>query len=120
MWLYESIVKNLKDYLAEETFEDYVERILSPFYGKSKREFEIFFDRQFYRTYDLLKSLFSIKEKKIEEFEKADVLMKTIRVERNGLVKESMSFKQIQFKNIIEEEWEDSVWFEELNRRFFL
>ena len=30
-----------------------------------------------------------------------------------------MSFRQIQFKEIIKEDWEDSVWYDELNRRFF-
>jgi DNA mismatch repair protein MutH len=61
------------------------------------------------------------REKKIAEFEKADIALKTIRLEHSGTLKEGMSFPQIQYQEIVEEaEWEDSFWYETLTRRFFL
>ncbi len=45
--------------------------------------------------------------------------MKTIRLEHSGKLKESMSFAQIQYKEIIHEEWEESYWFNMLTKRFF-
>lgn len=119
MWLYESIIKSIDDYLTGETFEDYIERGVLSFYGKSKQEIESNFDKKIYRANDLLKSIFGIKSKKISEFEKAGVFMKTIRVELNGRLRSGVSFKQIQYKEIVYEDWLSSSWFEELNRRFF-
>lgn len=55
----------------------------------------------------------------IEEFVKADVEMKTIRILDSGMLKESMSFAQIKYKEIIKEIWEDSYLYETLTKRFF-
>lgn len=43
-----------------------------------------------------------------EEFQNAGIIPKTIRVQRNGRIKESMSFPAFKFTEIIKEEWEDS------------
>lgn len=45
--------------------------------------------------------------------------MKTIKLEKSGALKESMSFSQIQYKEIVNEEWDDSYWFNSLTKRFF-
>lgn len=44
----------------------------------------------------------------IEEFSKANIQFKTIRLEPNGIPKEHMSFKNIDFFAWVEEDWEDS------------
>ena len=54
-----------------------------------------------------------------KEFEKADVLMKTVVLENNGNLKESMSFQQIKYKEIIYEDWLESYWYATLTKRFF-
>lgn len=54
----------------------------------------------------------------IEEFEKADLEVKTVVLEANGKLKEHMSFKQIRYNEIIEEEWENSYWYETVTKRF--
>ena len=46
--------------------------------------------------------------KNIEEFNKADIKFKTIRIEKNGNIKEHMSFKNFKYTEIINEQWEDS------------
>lgn len=45
---------------------------------------------------------------KIEEFEKSNIKIKTIRVKKDGTIKESMSFPAFKFKKIVNETWEDS------------
>lgn len=45
---------------------------------------------------------------KIEEFSKANIKFKTIRIEKNGKIKEHMSFPTFKYKEIIEEEWQSS------------
>lgn len=45
---------------------------------------------------------------KIEEFAKANIKFKTIRIEKNGKIKEHMSFPTFKYKEIIEEDWENS------------
>ena len=44
----------------------------------------------------------------IEEFSKANIKLKTIRIEKNGSIKEHMSFKTFKYTEIINEEWINS------------
>lgn len=57
--------------------------------------------------------------KKIEEFEKADVIVKTIRLKENDMPKEDISFPAFKFADLVREEWEDSNFKETLERKFF-
>ncbi|MEK4560601.1 Sau3AI family type II restriction endonuclease [Staphylococcus sp. FSL K6-3157] len=43
----------------------------------------------------------------IEEFEKASIVVKTIKVNTNNVIEESMSFPTFDFKELSEEDWED-------------
>lgn len=69
---------------------------------------------------DLARAMLGAKKKKIAEFEKADVTMKIIRLKHGGTPKESMSFPAIDYKEIINETWEDSTLYEILSSRKFL
>lgn len=54
-----------------------------------------------------------------EEFKKAGITLKTIRVEENGKVKEAMSFENINYCDVInEEDWIDSRLYEIFSGRF--
>lgn len=44
---------------------------------------------------------------RVEEFEKASILVKTIKFDENNTNKESMSFPAFKFQDIVEEEWDD-------------
>lgn len=44
--------------------------------------------------------------------------MKTVRLESDGSLKESMSFKQIDYEGIVDETWESSYWRHTLRKRF--
>ena len=45
----------------------------------------------------------------LDEFKKANIKIKTIRITKEGKMKESMSFPTFKFKELIQEEWEDST-----------
>src|SRR5690625_7889608 len=57
--------------------------------------------------------------KKIEEFEKADIKVKTIRLKENNLPKEDISFPTFKYKELIETDWEDSDFKKILESKFF-
>ena len=57
---------------------------------------------------------------KIEEFEKANIQFKTIRLEPDGIPKEHMSFENIDFNYWLESEWEDSQLYEKFEPTKFL
>ena len=52
------------------------------------------------------------------ELESGNIQIKAIRIEVDGKVKESMSFRNIYFKDIVNEDWEDSLFYEELTSKF--
>jgi DNA mismatch repair protein MutH len=56
---------------------------------------------------------------KIEEFEKADIQVKTIRLKENNLPKEDISFPTFNYHEIIETNWEDSDFKNILESKFF-
>lgn len=58
---------------------------------------------------DISKVAFGDKLENFEEFKKANIEIKTIVLQPNGMPKESMSFEQIDFCEISKEEWETST-----------
>ncbi|WP_445452207.1 MutH/Sau3AI family endonuclease [Flavobacterium sp. 25HG05S-40] len=119
----EPIVKSLDEYKPGETFEDLVIKKFSPYFGLTENQISQQLNFNATKAKNkinlLSKAILGISKNKIEEFEKADIQMKTIKLENSGSLKESMSFSQIQYKEIIDEEWEDSYWFNSLTKRFF-
>lgn len=56
---------------------------------------------------------------KSEEFEKSGLTMKTIRIQKNGTIKEAMSFENIDYQEVFDcEEWTDSRLYELFSNRF--
>lgn len=120
----ELAVKSAKSYRKDQTFEDVVIERFSKFYGKTVPEIAqslgIVLSSSKHKYYLLAKAILGVKKDRIAEFEKANVELKTVRLKNNGVPKESMSFKQIQFMDIVLEDWESSYWLETLTKRFFL
>ena len=54
----------------------------------------------------------------IEEFVKADVEIKTIRVSKTGTIREHISFPAFKYEDILEEEWETSLFYRQISRKF--
>lgn len=117
-------VTSAADYKPHETFEQLVERRFSPYYGKTIGEIEAavgasFNERSKSLAYDICRAILGVKAKRIEEFEKAGITMKSVRLEADrDYVKESMSFPAFRYTEVAEQDWEESDWYEALNSRF--
>lgn len=64
--------------------------------------------------------MLGIKGNHAEEFEKANIVVKAIRIGKNNKIKESMSFPTFKFKELVEEEWENSTFGNYLRETRFL
>ncbi|MBD5462593.1 MAG: restriction endonuclease [Lachnospiraceae bacterium] len=64
--------------------------------------------------------ILGIKGNHAEEFEKANIVVKSIRIENNNKIKESMSFPIFKFKELVQEEWENSTFGTYLSETRFL
>lgn len=56
----------------------------------------------------------------IEEFAKANIQFKTVRLEPSGIPKEHMSFENINFNYLLESNWEDSQFYKKFEKTKFL
>ena len=121
-----SIIKSIRDYKSGETFEQIVISRFGPFIGKSIAMIENELNTKVSKSpkaisYSVCRAILGIKEKSITEFEKANIILKTIRLEPNGTLKESMSFKNINYKDIVnEDKWTDSEWYNIIASHKFL
>lgn len=110
---------------SEKTFEELVVDKFKRYYGKTVSEISEDLGVALSRSpkalsYQLCRAILGVKERRIAEFEKSDLMLKTIRLEHNGRLKEAMSFSQIRYKEIInEEDWMESAWYRILTHRFF-
>lgn len=96
-----------------------------PFYGKSAEQIEQKLDlelNQKAKSYfaNLTNAILGLElGQKIEEFEKADIQVKTIRLKENDLPKEDISFPTFEYQELVETDWEDSDFKNILESKFF-
>lgn len=108
-----------------DSFEDYVIQKIDKHTGESVSElcdsFKINVEKKPKNLEALLAyRMLGIKGNHAEEFEKANIVVKAIRIGKNNKIKESMSFPTFKFKELIEEEWEESTFGNYLREtRFF-
>lgn len=109
---------------SKSTIEDIVISKFSQYYKKNiteiLKELNIEINQKakgFYSS--LTKAILGIElDKEIEEFQKADVTIKTIRLKENSVPKESVSFPAFKYEELVKEEWEDSRFREILEHKF--
>ncbi len=100
--------------LNQGNIESLIENRFNEFVGLSTTEIEnklgISLNPKSKNYYDsMTKRMLGVKENYlIEEFEKANVIRRTIRVEENNTIREHISFPSFRFIEIINENWEDS------------
>jgi DNA mismatch repair protein MutH len=101
--------------LRKKSFEQIVVDKFNPYLGKSIEEIvqglsEKTFNpdsKNFFSN--VTKHILGIElNQEIEEFEKAGIIVKTIRLKSNGLPKEDVSFPNFSFLEITNQDWEDS------------
>ena len=120
----EHIIKDWRS-LQESGFEQFIIGKLSPYYGKTQAELKNLFNVETSSkslNYILLGRMLDIKGdiRNTQEFLNANIIPKTIRIQKNGNIKECMSFPTFKFTEIIKEEWEDSQLREYLEPAKFL
>ena len=114
---YSNVEKVLKG--TNNTFNEFVLNIIAKYKGKSQNELmkEFNIDTKAKNVNSMLISrMFNVKGKlsETEEFQKAKIIPKTIRIEENGRIKESISFPYFKYTEIVNQDWETSDLREEL------
>lgn len=104
--------KIIKDKKIKD-FEEYVMSKLNKYIGEKDTDlFNEFFAGEKVNSKDkysrLAYKILGVRTKKAEEFEKANIVVRSIRVEENNKIIESMSFPNFVIKELIKEDWEES------------
>lgn len=124
----ESIFKEKRQKM---TIEDIANEKFTPFIGKTDAEIKgvVGWDlegkpKQWKRL--LANRMLGVKSNKIEELEKANVTLKAVVLEPNGVIRESVSFPAFDYKDLVTQVWYDetneemSTLHEQLETRKFL
>lgn len=113
---YKDVEKILKN---NTSFEDFITNVINKYKGKTQTELmkELNVDTNAKNINSILISrMFNVKSKlrDTDEFQKANIIPRTIRIEENGRIIESMPYPYFKYKDIINETWEESNFKEEL------
>ena len=108
----EPVIKNVTE-LRESDFETIVEDRFKPFLGLTVDEIRKRIapdlnvsSKGFYAQ--LARRMMGVRKNNIEEFEKADVMMKTVRLGKSGMPREDMSFPTFSYMDLIREKWDEA------------
>lgn len=116
----ESIVRDANA-LNGTTFDAYVLSLIKAHIGKTDRELCKMLGLEYSKGGKSLWSrivyaLLGVRGNRAEEFEKANISVRTVRVEEHGSIRENLSLDTFKFREIVDQEWEDSAlkaYFEE-------
>lgn len=116
----ESILNN-----TEQTFDEFVNNVINKYKGKTQKELMDLFDIESSAksiNSIIVSRMFGIKGSlsETEEFMKANIIPKTVRIEENGRIKESMSFPAFKYTDLVNQEWETSELRENLESTKYL
>lgn len=106
------------------SLEEIVISRFQPYYGKSIEQIIELTGvklnikaKNFYSC--LTKAILGIKlDKEIEEFEKAEIIVKTVRIKENSLPKEDISFPNFKYEELVHEQWNNSNFKDILEHKF--
>lgn len=117
--------KKLESIKRDKTmsFEVSIIEKVKPYFNKSDEELSKYFDikRNSKSLWiQIIYRILGIKSNSAEEFVKANIKIKTIRVEEDGYVKEHMPLPNFKFKEIIKQNWEDSDLYNLLSETKYL
>ncbi len=93
--------------IGDISFEDYIISKIKSHIGDTDNYLCKIYKREYNNNKaqwnDLVFRMLGVKSNQAEEFVKANIVVKTIRIEENGKNKESMSFPTFKFKELVEE-----------------
>jgi len=123
--VYGKIIKLPTEITKKKTLEEIVIDKFKPFYEKKPQVIEQHFglelnnrSKSYYAQ--LTNKVLGLElNQKIEEFEKADIQVKTIRLKENNLPKEDISFPTFKYTELVETDWDDSDFKSMFERKFF-
>ena len=102
--------------LLNTTFDEYVLSLIDKNKGASDRElcerYALKYTDNKAQWNTLAFRMLGIKSNKAVEFEKANIVVKTIRLEENGKINEQMSLPPISLNKVAQESWEESSLYE--------
>lgn len=122
---YGKIIKAPLSEYESKSLEDIVTKRFTPFYDMSDiqiaEQFNLLSHKNAKQFHSMLtKVILGVgTNQKIEEFDKADIQVKTVRIQPNGLPKENISFPNFKYKEIIRKDWENSDFKTILEQKFF-
>ena len=108
----------------KQTIEEIVISKFKPYYRKTQEEIvkslKIKINTKAKNFYaNLTKAILGISlDKEIEEFEKAEIIVKTVRLKENDLPKEDISFPTFKYEELVNEDWENSDFKDILEHKF--
>lgn len=130
--IYGKLIPNVQ-IAKRQTIEEIVISKFEPFYGKTIEQLVDIFKLDFINKKS--KQYFSLVSKAIlnkilevpldkkatnyiEEFDKAEIQIKTVRLKENNLPKEDISFPTFKYEKLVEENWENSDFKDILEHKF--
>lgn len=121
-----NIVSENTQYQENQTFQDYVISCFTPYINKTIEEIAIEtnttinFKAKDY-GYKIAKAILGVKADCIAEFEKANVLLKTIRLDYGcQSIEQHMSFPAIKWIDLANvASWKNSTWYKTISKAFF-
>lgn len=107
------------------TVEENIHQRFVKYYGKSNLEIEKDLEIHYKRRPKnhrrlLINKLLGANSNKIAEFEKANITLRVIALEKSGKLTESISFPIFRYTELVKEKWEESTFYNQLNERKFL
>ena len=107
---------------AAVTFEEATQLRFKPFIGKTVEEIsqELGYSKKGSKGFlkDIANRILARDGHTVLELDKAGIELKTIRLTQAGKPRESMSFPGFKYLEIINEDWEDSSFYEKLEHKF--
>lgn len=98
---------------TDQTFDEFVNNVVNKYKGKTQKELMTLFNIESSAkniNSIIVSRMFGVKGSlnETEEFLKANIIPKTVRIEENGRIRESMSFPAFKYSELINQEWETS------------
>ena len=114
----ESILKS-NEFNQHKSFEEQILDMINMHAGKTDKELCELYGREYNKNKAQWSDL-GIKGNHAEEFIKANIVVKSIRIEQNGTMKESISLPPFSFKKLVTEVFDESEFCEYFEETKFL